>query len=394
MNLVFPVLRSRAALPALFLALITANAFCGTVTFYGIGQLPGGAVDSQIRDAVITSTGILAVGSAQQNPASLAGDTAVIWTPTEGLQSLASLNNVPISPNSRLVTGSMIASGNNVIASRISIDGTGRDILPALYNPGGPLTAVLGLPEGIVWGAANGISSDGKTVYGFDVDASGSLQGFTWTLAEGAVQLPAIAGYTSAVPAARGCSKDGSIDVGAASTADGVTYGPGSIAFEFTAASGMSVLPLAPGGTWAGASGIDPTGTFIVGCGDTPANPNGELLVWTAGSVATLGVPAAEAATGLADNFAGVDRDGAVVVVAGVLGSYIHNNYGWTDLQTALTAAGANLTGWTVLELLGINGDGTLVFGLGIHGGGPEGFVAQVPGGFLAKVGKPAKTKG
>jgi hypothetical protein len=371
-----------------------ANAICASVTFYGVGQLPGGVLNSQIRDAVITSTGILAAGNAQQNPASSLSDTSVIWTPTTGLQALAALNNVSIPPGSRFETASQISTGNNVIAARISTDTTGLDVLPALYNPGGPLTAVLGVPEGIVWGAANGVSSDGKIVYGFGADPSGNQQGFEWTLAAGAVQLPGIAGYTSVTPAPRGCSGDGTIEVGVAVTATGTYVGPGSAAFEFNPASGMSLLPLPPGGTWAAAAGIDPSGTYIVGTGDTPANPNGGLLLWTNGSVSTLGVPAVEAATGIATNFAAVTRDGAAIVVAGTYGSYVYNTYGWSDLQTALLAGGANLSGWSVLGVLGMNGDGTLVFGSGNYRGGVEGFVAQLPVGYLENYGKPKKTKG
>jgi hypothetical protein len=393
MNRVFATLRSRPVLTALFTTMVTASAFCDSVTFYGIGQLPGGAVNSQIRDAVITSTGILAAGNAQQNPAALGADTAVIWTPTTGLQTLASLNNVSIPTTAKFITISQISIGNNLVAGRISTDTTGRHLLPVLYNPGGPLTAILGIPEGFASGAANSLSSDGKIVYGFLQDSFGGLQGFEWTLATGAVELPIIAGFPSNVPAARGCSSDGTIDVGAASTDTGTIYGPGSAAWEFSTTSGMSVLPLAPGGTWAGASGIDPSGTYIVGCGDTPANPNGEILLWTGGSVTTLGVPAAEAATGITENIIGVTRNGDVVVVAGLLGSYINNAYGWSDLQTALAAGGGNLTGWTTLTVLGINADGTLVFGNGMHGGGPEGFVAQLPTGYLKKYAKPAKTK-
>jgi hypothetical protein len=41
-----------------------------------------------------------------------------------------------------------------------------------------------------------------------------------------------------------------------------------------------------------------------------------------------------------------------------------------------------------------MNADGTLVFGPGNHGGGVEGFVAQLPAGYLKHYGKPAKTKG
>jgi hypothetical protein len=393
MNRVSTLLRSRSVQAALFTAIVTATTFGQTVTFYGIGQLPGGAMSSQIRDVTVTSTGILAAGSAQQNPTGQIVDTAVIWTPTTGLQTLASLNNVSIPIGGRFITASAISAGNNLIAGRISTDTTGRHLLPALYNPGGPLTAILGIPEGYIWGGANGISSDGKIVYGFTQDPSGNMQGFEWTLATGAVQLPAIPGCVSIVPTSRSCSSDGTNAVGLATTADGAVDGPGCVAWEFNTTTGMSVLPLAPGGTWAGASGIDPSGTYIVGCGDTPANPNGEVFLWTGGALTTLGVPAAEAATGIADNFAGVTRNGDVVVIAGLLGSYVNNSYGWSDLQTALVAGGGNLTGWSVLTAFGINGDGTLVFGSGTHNGGLEGFVAQVPTGYFKKVGKPAKTK-
>jgi hypothetical protein len=44
-----------------------------------------------------------------------------------------------------------------------------------------------------------------------------------------------------------------------------------------------------------------------------------------------------------------------------------------------------------VLDALGVNGAGTLISGHGTHGGGIEGFVANLPGGFLANYGKPKK---
>jgi hypothetical protein len=388
MKRVFDMLRSRPVLTALFTTIASVNALSQTVTFYGIGQLPGGAPNSQIRSAVVTSTSILAAGYAQQNPAGAGGDAAVIWTPTTGLQTLASLNNVSVPAGNRLITASQISAGNNLVAGRISTDSTGRALLPAIYNPGGPLTAILGIPEGGIWGGANGVSSDGKIVYGFFEDPTGNFQGFEWTLATGAVQLPTIPGYVSILPVASGSSSDGTIDLGTASTAAG-----GNSAYVFNTTSGMSLLPLAPGGTWSQAAAIDPSGTYMVGCGDTPANPNGEVLLWTGGTVATLGVPAAEAAYGIDDNFAGVTRNGDVIVVGGQVGSYIYNSYGWFDLQTALTAGGGNLNGWSVLDVLGMSGDGTLVFGSGNHGGGVEGFVAQVPAGYLKKYGKPAKSK-
>jgi hypothetical protein len=84
---------------------------------------------------------------------------------------------------------------------------------------------------------------------------------------------------------------------------------------------------------------------------------------------------------GFDNNFAAVTRDGTAIVIGGEMGSYIYNTYGWSDLQTALEAGGADLSGWSVLSVLGMNADGTLVFGSGNHGGGVEGFVAQLPAG-------------
>ena len=380
-----------AGVSALFFIIAAATTFSDSPVFYGIGQLPGGAKNSEIRDAILASSGIFAVGNAQQNPASAQSDEAVIWTPTGGLQELPSLNAVAVPTTGRLETAAQISTGTNVIAARISTDATGNDVLPALYNADGTLNVIIGLPAGVKYGAANGVAANGKTVFGFEIDSAGNLQGFVWTLASGVVQLPEIAGYSSLLPAPRGCSNDGSVDVGAAATASGVMYGPGSAAFEFNTSSGISLLPLATGGTWAGAAAIDPSGTYVLGCGDTPANPKGEVLLWTSSGVTPLGVPLAEAATGMQESFGGVTRDGAVVVAPGVLGSYLHNSYGWFDLQAALTDGGADLTGWTVLNVLGMNSDGTLVFGQGQHGGGLEGFVAQLPSGYLAKFGKPSK---
>lgn len=374
--------------------LTAAGALGASATFYGVGQLPGGAPNSEIRDAVITATGVLAVGNAQANPSAALSDTAVLWTPTDGLQSLDGLLGIPVPLEHSFMTASQIAATSHQVAARISVDATGRHYMPGIYNAGGPLTAVLGLPEGSTFGAANGISGNGHVIYGFSLDSDGNYQSFRWTLAEGTVTLPVITGYPSAITAFKGCSQDGSTEVGAASTPTGSAYAAGSVPYLYNTTSGMTVLPLAPGGTWAGAFGIDPTGTYTIGCGDTPANPKGELLLWTGGAVTTLGVPAAEAANGIATNVGGVTHGGTVIVVAGTLGSYLHNSYGWFDLQTALAATGADLTGWSTLNVLGINGAGTLVFGHGAHSGGTEGFVAEVSAGYLENYGKPKKTKG
>ena len=114
------------------------------------------------------------------------------------------------------------------------------------------------------------------------------------------------------------------------------------------------------------------------------------------GAVTALGSPSSDPTFGF-NNLAGVSPDGSVVVVSGSLSTdtyahaYIFNANGWFDFQTAMTLAGANLSGWTLTDVLGISRDGTLVFGDGLHNGVTEGCVLSLPSaGFLAAIPEPS----
>ena len=99
--------------------LTAAGALGASATFYGVGQLPGGAPNSEIRDAVITATGVLAVGNAQANPSAALSDTAVLWTPTDGLQSLDGLLGISVPLEHSFMTASQIAATSHQVAARI-----------------------------------------------------------------------------------------------------------------------------------------------------------------------------------------------------------------------------------------------------------------------------------
>jgi hypothetical protein len=380
---------TRGILTAIITLAACASAFADEITFYPVGQLPGGSPNSQIRDAVLTNQGILAAGYATQNPNSQdsagSGDTAVMWTPHGGLKMLATLPAGTATPaQTKNVTASAIASFSNDIASRSLTDSTGQNVEATLVSNGGKsLTKIGQLPGLAPYSAAVALSADGRVVYGFNKDSLGNQIGFRWTHSEGVTLLGLPPGSAGSGPAGRATSADGSIAVG------GETYGPGGVGFVYRHGKGISALPLAAGGTWTGAFAITPGGHFIVGSGDSTAFPSGEFLVWHDGKVLSLGLPSAETSTNNT-NFGGVTAGGRVVVTFDNNSSYFHNRHGWFNLQAVLEVAGVDLTDWSSLLAFGVSSDGRLVFGSGINSTGYEGFVVKLPHGYLLNYGKPS----
>jgi hypothetical protein len=377
----------RCVLAVIFSLVACALAYADDISFYPVGQLPGGAPNSQIRDAVLTNQGILAAGYATQNPNSQdsagSGDTAVMWTLHDGLKKLATLPAGASTPAlTKNVTASAIASFSYDIASRSLTDSTGQDVEATLVGNGGKsLTKIGQLPGLAPYSAAVALSADGKVVYGFNKDSLGNQIGFRWTQTEGITPLGLPPGSAGSGPAGRAASADGSIAVG------GETYGPGGVGFVYRHGTGISALPLAAGGTWTGAFAITPGGHYIVGSGDSTAFPDGEFLVWHDAKVVPLGLPSAETSTNNT-NFGGVTAGGRVVVTFDNNSSYFHNRHGWFNLQAVLEVAGVDLKDWSALLAFGVSSDGRLVFGSGINSTGYEGFVVKLPHGYLLNYGK------
>lgn len=394
-------------------------------TFHAIGDLPGGAVVSDVRDATKVGGVLYAVGASashnqvlcisfnnpvgcvmQYNP-----DTALMWTFDGGTSTLTPLPDLvtptgtPVNP----LFASAITRDAAHIASQARSNAADpaqmhavRVTRPGLVNL--DLSAAP-FPANNQPAAGQAISEDGSIVYGvegvpfrarrFDVNASTS------------VQIPLLSGGTSSFIAARGVSFDGSVMVGT------------SFVFPFTGTNGRafryvhsspvgtaSAIPLLAGGTWNKALAVSPDGRTTLVAGNSRFLPNGEVYLYDAvvGTTTALGSPntpwapvsAFASNTFLVVNFAGMTADGSVVAASfadptgnGPIRSghgYIRNARGWFHFTTILGAQGIDLqnAGWGNIQINGISPDGTLVFGSGKHDGNVEGFVAEFSPGYLA----------
>jgi probable HAF family extracellular repeat protein len=361
---------------------------------YGIGDLPGSAFYSEVRDATKVGGVIMAVGNSSEIPDSGVQDTGVLWTSTKGLVALPAVETSDV--NFDFASGRAITRDGTVIAG--SAHNTTADFghIAVLVTNNGTTNTVLGDLRGANTGSvANAVSDDGSVAYGFSRSATpGKNEAFRWTAASGIVGL----GFLNpddalSIPASRGVSSDGSVVVGTSSISGPVTwFALGNRAFRYVEGSGMTALPLLAGGTGNDALGVTPDGNVTLGSGDSPAFPNGELIRWNAiaGTTEALGSPDST----LSPNAVGsVTGDGQVVVLKFVSAdfavsvSYLRNSHGWFLLTDALADAGVDLTDWTLDFAWGVSPDGTLVYGSGQHKGNIEGWVTELPVNYLRDYG-------
>jgi uncharacterized membrane protein len=80
------------------------------------------------------------------------------------------------------------------------------------------------------------------------------------------------------------------------------------------------------------------------------------------------------------DQGTAVNSDGTVVVGNGTSEPFIWDSTNGTrTLSSALTTAGASLSGWTLSSVSGISADGKVVVGAGTHSGTTEAWIARLP---------------
>jgi hypothetical protein len=360
-----------------------AQAPAPQVTWLGVGDLPGGAVLSIVRDATRYNGVIYAVGgSAAQSPNS---DTAFLWT-WDGASSPV------LTPLPNLVVNT--TAGNGVFAAAITPDATyiasrarsglGGQRLAVRVTTNGLANLNLNVAPFTAFAqptAAMAISNDGSVLYGL---ANAMSQAARFDVANGQSSLiPLLAGTTGSSVAPRGTSADGSVVVGSSSLGDR--------AFRYVQGIGVSEIPHLPGGSWSRSLALSPNGNLALVAGDSTAQPIGEVYLYdaTTGATTALGSPNTP---WVPAGLAGMTADGSVVAVTfwptgpGLGYGYFRNSHGWFQLNSALASGGVNLAtaGWTDLLINGMSSDGTLVFGQGTHNGNTEGFVAAFPAGFLA----------
>jgi hypothetical protein len=376
--------------------LLVANVAGAQIAFFGVGDLPGGTVYSEVRDATRVGNTIHAVGTSSANAAD--GDTAFLWTTTGGIVALPQV--VPGLVQTNALIASAITPDAAYIASRARSNEFNPFVREAVRVTASGLTNLaLGFLPGFEFSAANAISSDGAVLYGFARYTNtpiGRNQAVRFTAAGPTVTpIPLLNPTdTSSAPAGRGTSADGSVMVGT-STNDNVLvnfYGFGNRAFRYVHGVGVSAIPLLTGGDWNMPLAVSPNGNLTLVAGNSTSAPNGEAYLHNATSdtVTPLGTPGA--GWDMA-NVGGMTPDGSVIAatfgdsVDPVIGGFVRNASGWHDVTTIMTNAGIDLTGWSAISVNGLSTDGTLVWGAAVRNGNPEGWVAQFPAGYLAAYG-------
>ena len=378
----------------------TISAYAGTLpsaTLHGIGDLPGGANNSQVRDVARVNGVLYAVGYSAVNLGTPApADTAVVWTSTGGLTALPNLVLNGVATNT--VIASAITPDAAYIASRARSDGgvpnSQRHAVRVTTSSATNLD--LGtLPTFTQFSAANAISDDGSVLYGWSrYESGGKIQAVRFTAAGPTVTaIPLLGGYDSSTATGRGTSSNGTVMVGTCNNSAVGTSGsgPGNAAFRYVQGVGVSAIPYLPSGTWNTAQALSPDGNLSLMGGNSPAAPNGELYLYNATTLVKtpLGTPNS---SWVPDILGGMTSDGSITVThffdptpsSTLGGAYLHNSRGWHNIHNLAARAGVNLTGWTLDAATGVSSDGTLVWGSGQHNGVTEGYVLEFTPGYLA----------
>jgi uncharacterized membrane protein len=390
-------IRSVRALLALCLLAAAQVSFAAAVKFYAAGQIAGGDLASQARDAKLLPNGrLLMVGTISLFPDSVpAGDTSAQWTPEAGWQLLA--DPFPSNTSASFVTGRAISDDGRVIGGSQHAEATGALRNACLWTNHGSTVQMLPFFPGAVGHpnvGLNSLTADGSIGYGFDRDTIG-IACFRYTAQGGLVKIDYLhADDSFSTPAAHGISADGRVMVG---TSTGGASLLGAFRYDYTGVGPsqgtLTQLPALPGGTTTTTLIITPDATTIYGTSDSPDFPNGQFVRWRNGGAAeALGMPTTDPIM-TPNNLAGVTDDGSAMVVSVGLAdgsnmtAHVFNRHGWSDLQPALARGGAKLDGWVIDAVLGCSNNGRVLYGSGQHNGQQEAWVAVVPPGFLRSAG-------
>lgn len=375
------------------LALLAATvALPAQIEFYGVGDLAGGGVHSEVRDAVLLPDGsIVAVGTASKF--GIQGDTPFKWTLATGLVPLA--NDFPANTSQAFIAARAISADGQLIVGSARNAAVGNNRGPAYWTGGGTSITRLGFLGGTANFfpnvGLNSIAANASAAFGFTRGPDNTTVAFRYSPTDGMQSIGMlhpgdVANFTSAHSA----SADGTTVVGNSTPTAAVTN-VGMIAYRYVyTGSGpnfgtMTALPAIAGGDWTFALGMTPDGTKMLGCSGAGA-AIGEVVIWHSnGTIESLGTP--PGISGFS-NFGGISADGTNVVVGTDLGVFLHNPSGWFNIQTLLTQAGIDQSNWTNLNTLGISSDARLIFGSGTHlNGDVEGWLLKLPPDFMKAVG-------
>lgn len=285
------------------------------------------------------------------------------------------------------------------------------------------MTLLGDFPGGAENSQTYGLSSDGSVLVGTGC-AQTKYLAFSWTEASGMVDLP---GWDANLPfIAYGASANGRVVVGVAFSnaltqgleafrqVDGSIVGLGGLdgsasslatdvsadgsvvvgrnksgadyrweAFIWTEANGMTGLGSLPGEFESNATAVSSDGTTVVGS-TAMYSINSKGFYWTA---ADGMLPLESADPDIIDGSANdVSGDGSIIVgkirsaTKGPIGAFIWTKEaGMRNLVDVLAEQGVNLSGWTLIEALGVSDDGLTIVGGGTNPfGAQEAWIAEI----------------
>lgn len=360
-------------------ALATGRVAAQQATFQGLGVLAG--------QTTSTARGLSPDGGAVIG---ICGPVGYVWTASGGMVDLGYL------PGTNVNTPVAIAAG----AARIVGTSSGRGYS---WTAGGGIQDLGGLP-GTTTNTPVAISGDGNVVIG----SCAGNRGYYWTAAGGYLEVPSPDDRTSSLKA---LSYDGSTALGAF----GVVRSPYAV-FRYRPGQ-IEMLPSLPGGMLGGAVGVL-SADGQVAAGRSFSATTGPPVIWDAagaisiptGAAESPAMPLAISADGsvIVGNVSGFDSfvirngqfealsfgsslqlfalsaDGQILlgtarVTATTSEPVIRVNNQTLWLKNELTAHGADLTGWTLSNVVFISRDGATFCGTGTLNGVTQAWRAVLP---------------
>ncbi len=346
--------------------LILPSITLAQASFQGLGDLPGGTVDS--RPYGMSHDGRAVVGYSQ----STAGLQAFRWTQSTGIQGLGDL------PGGPSYSWAYAANQDGSVVVGVSQSAAGFEAFRWIAATN-TMTGLGDLNGGSFSSRATSVSCDGNTVVGVSSSINGSSEAFLWT--SGTATMTGLGDLAGGPFSSRaeGVSCDGS-------TVVGYSYSSLSPSEAFRAVlpspmAGIGDLPPLPSNSTA--RGVSATGEFVVGRGTGPNDFEG--FVWTeAQGYLPLG--------GIENGFirssaAAVSDDGQVVVGGGTKSGSVNVATIWTaqsgmrSIKEVLLERGvAAVQNWDLTDGTGVSGDGTRMTGFGRNPSGQfEAWLAVLP---------------
>ncbi len=341
-------------------------------SFSQLGELAGGTVTARAR--CVSGNGAVTVGGS--NGAS--GDEAVRWSGpnVSGIGDLAGGAFGAEAYGCSIDGAVVVGSGTDASSNRQAFRWTSAGGMVGLGFVGGGYSS-------IAYGcAADGLAACGESVLQLPPNPVPPLpvtQAFRWTSAggmQGLGFLPGVSGTAGGeLSTARAISADGSVVVGYGFDAGG-TYR----AWRWTAAAGM--VDISGGTVTAQARGCSPDGQTVVG---QILGANSQPFAWTSATgVVPLGWPAGYTSGGCTDAINGGRRVIGVCSITGVANSQAacvwDRGIGWRTVRDVLSAAGLNMTGWTLSQAWSMSDSGRVIVGQGTDpSGNPAAWKASIP---------------